>query len=136
VQTVGFQLEYFAPFLPVAVAELVRLIGEADTFEGKRRISHSLNVVIEQAGSRVSLSFISLSLPKFSTQIVPFMAMIVGPLPQLCKQIFMPLAETLTFESGTEAGEQWLFKSSLLVTVTNLVEASTKVICPSGILMV
>lgn len=28
-------------------------MGEADTFESKRRIDHSLNVVIEQAGSRV-----------------------------------------------------------------------------------
>jgi hypothetical protein len=53
-QSVDLKPEYFAPFLPTAVSELIRLLGEADTFESKRRIDHSLNVVIEQAGERVA----------------------------------------------------------------------------------
>ncbi|KAG6833896.1 hypothetical protein H0H87_007907 [Tephrocybe sp. NHM501043] len=71
---------YFAPHLPTVVSELIRMMGEADTFESKRRIDHTLNVVIEQVG-------------------------------QLVSPIRM------------DAGEQWLFKSSLLVTVSKLIES-------------
>jgi hypothetical protein len=58
-QTIDLQIECFTPYLPTAVSELVRLIGEAETFESKRRIDHSLNVVIEQAGARVTVTFIT-----------------------------------------------------------------------------
>lgn len=89
--SVDLNPEYFVPFLPTAVSELIRLLGEVDTFDSKCRVDQSLNVVIEQSRERI----------------VPFMAMIIEPLPQL----------------WTEAGDQWLFKSSLLVTVTKLVES-------------
>ncbi|KAF9464415.1 armadillo-type protein [Collybia nuda] len=86
-----FQPDIFAPFLPTTVSELIQLMGEADTFESKRRVDHSLNVVIEQAGPRIT----------------PFITAITEPLPKL----------------WIEAGDQWLFKSSLLVTVTKLIES-------------
>jgi len=60
-QTLDFKLEYFAPFLPTAVSELISLLGEADTFESKRRIDHSLNVLIEQAGAQVAALHVSLT---------------------------------------------------------------------------
>ncbi|KAG5650759.1 hypothetical protein H0H81_011150 [Sphagnurus paluster] len=46
--TLEFEASFFEPYLPIAVAELIEMMGEADTFESKRRIDHSLNVVIEQ----------------------------------------------------------------------------------------
>jgi hypothetical protein len=53
------------------------------------------------------------------------MAMIVEPLPQLCKPVFgFPRGRQFNTYSGTEAGDQWLFKTSLLITVTKLVEVS------------
>ena len=41
------------PFLSTAVSELLKLLGEADTFESKHRIDQSLNVLIERAEERV-----------------------------------------------------------------------------------
>ncbi|KAF9451646.1 ARM repeat-containing protein [Macrolepiota fuliginosa MF-IS2] len=89
--TVEFSVDYFLPHLPATISELVRLIGEAETFESKRRVDNALNVVIEQTGSQIS----------------PFVPIIVQPLPQL----------------WISAGDDWLFKASLLVTVTKLIEA-------------
>jgi len=54
-QSLDFKPEYFAPFLPIAVSEMIRLLGEADTFESKRRIDHGLNVLIERTGEQVAL---------------------------------------------------------------------------------
>jgi hypothetical protein len=60
-QRINFERECFAPFLPIAVTEMIRLLGEADTFESKHRIDHSLNVLIEQAGEQVAAHHISLT---------------------------------------------------------------------------
>ncbi|KAI6134978.1 ARM repeat-containing protein [Pisolithus croceorrhizus] len=49
VDTVSFDITVFAPFLPAAVTELVRLMHEVDTIEMKRRLAKSLNVIIERA---------------------------------------------------------------------------------------
>ncbi|KAJ3559178.1 hypothetical protein NM688_g492 [Phlebia brevispora] len=65
--TVSFDIEAFAPYLSIAVEELVRLRSEADTMEMKRRVCTSLNVVIERAELRI----------------VPFMNILTQPLPQL-----------------------------------------------------
>ncbi|EKM80164.1 hypothetical protein AGABI1DRAFT_120195 [Agaricus bisporus var. burnettii JB137-S8] len=89
--TVGFAVEYFLPHLPATISQLVHLIGEAESFESKRKIDNALNIVIEQTGQQIS----------------PFVPIIVAPLPQLWET----------------AGDDWLFKSSLLVTVTKLIEA-------------
>ncbi|OBZ76700.1 Importin-11 [Grifola frondosa] len=83
VDSQSFNVDVFAPFLPLAVTELVRLTAEADTLESKRRVSRSLNTVIELAG-----------------------------------------AQHLSLNSGTTAGEDWLFKASLLETVTILIKAA------------
>ncbi|PFH52845.1 hypothetical protein AMATHDRAFT_1887 [Amanita thiersii Skay4041] len=65
IDTIDFDADVFAPFLPSIISELVMLMSEADTMESKRRIDHSLNTVIEQSG------------------VVPFIDMITKPLPQL-----------------------------------------------------
>ncbi|KAI0796611.1 ARM repeat-containing protein [Abortiporus biennis] len=92
VDTIDFDVEIFAPYLPVVVSELIRLTAEADTLESKRRISNSLNAVIERAGLKI----------------VPLMGAIAEPLPQL----------------WLAAGEDWLFKASLLETLTKLIASS------------
>lgn len=67
VDTVSFDITVFAPFLPVAVTELVRLMHEVDTIEMKRRLAKSLNVIIEHADSHI----------------VPHIEMIAGGIPGL-----------------------------------------------------
>lgn len=67
VDTVSFDITVFAPFLPVAVTELVRLMHEVDTIEMKRRLARSLNVIIEHADSHI----------------VPHVEMIAGGIPGL-----------------------------------------------------
>ena len=52
-QSLNFEPDSFAPFLPPVVASLVQLTAEADSLEAKRRITDSLNTVIERAESRV-----------------------------------------------------------------------------------
>ncbi|KAG6821587.1 hypothetical protein H0H93_000096 [Arthromyces matolae] len=89
--TLEFETSCFRPYLPSVVSELIAMMGEADTFESKRRIDNTLNVVIEQVGELI----------------VPFVGVITEPLPQL----------------WMEAGDQWLLKSSLLVTMSKLVES-------------
>ncbi|KAJ7094628.1 armadillo-type protein [Mycena belliarum] len=92
IDTLEFDIGVFAPHLSEIVSELMKLLGEAETLEIKRRIDYTLNTVIEQSGERIS----------------DFVDIITEPLPRL----------------WTGAGEDWLFKGSLLVTVTKLVEAT------------
>ncbi|KAJ7507960.1 armadillo-type protein [Mycena galericulata] len=92
IDTLEFDINVFAPYLPAAVTQLMKLLGEADTLEIKRRIDYTLNAVIEQSGERIS----------------DLVNVIIEPLPVL----------------WAGAGEDWLFKISLLVTVTKLVEAT------------
>ncbi|KIY49344.1 ARM repeat-containing protein [Fistulina hepatica ATCC 64428] len=56
-----------APYLSTVVQELMSLISESDTLEGKRRISLTLNTVIERMQERI----------------VPHMDRITAPIPQL-----------------------------------------------------
>ncbi|KIK67986.1 hypothetical protein GYMLUDRAFT_36796 [Collybiopsis luxurians FD-317 M1] len=91
VDTLEFDSNFFQPFLPQAVDELMNLIGEANTFDSKRKVDDALNVVIDRAGAKI----------------IPLVPLISGPIPAL----------------WTEADDDWLFKSSLLVTMTNLVKA-------------
>ncbi len=53
IQSLNFDGNSFAPFLPPVVTSLVQLTAEADSLEAKRRITDSLNTVIERAESRV-----------------------------------------------------------------------------------
>ncbi|KAI0776057.1 ARM repeat-containing protein [Trametes elegans] len=67
VDSLNFDADVFAPFLPTVVSCLVRLTADADTLEAKRRITDSLNTVIERAEGRI----------------VPLMGMVAEPIPQL-----------------------------------------------------
>ncbi|KAF5390622.1 hypothetical protein D9757_002665 [Collybiopsis confluens] len=110
VDTLEFDSEAFLPFLPQTVAELMSLIGEANTFDSKRKVDDALNVVIDRAGPKVPHpSRKKYSSVDFRLQIIPLVPLISSPIPDLC--------------IGTEADDDWLFKSSLLVTMTNLVKA-------------
>ncbi|KAG6911227.1 hypothetical protein DXG01_003094 [Tephrocybe rancida] len=116
IDTLEFETPSFEPYLPTVVSELIGMMGEADTFESKRRIDHTLNVVIEQVGQLVSPEKLSPILSLTTLKIVPFIATITQPLPQL----------------WTEAGDQWLFKSSLLVTMSKLIESVKAQSTPLG----
>ncbi|KAF8974448.1 armadillo-type protein [Flammula alnicola] len=104
VDAVSFDANTFAPFLATAVPQLIQLMAEADTLESKRKVDQSLNTIIEQSG----------------TLILPFMATITEPIPQL----------------WVTAENDFLFKASLLVTVTKLVEAVKEHSSPLGRLVV
>ena len=52
-QSLQFDANTFEPFLPPVVASLIKLTAEADTLEAKRRITDSLNTVIERVDERV-----------------------------------------------------------------------------------
>ncbi|KAL7282456.1 hypothetical protein ACG7TL_003927 [Trametes sanguinea] len=67
VDSLKFDPDVFAPFLPSVVQSLVQLTADADTLESKRRITDSLNTVIERAEARI----------------VPLMGMVAEPIPQL-----------------------------------------------------
>ncbi|KAH8106154.1 ARM repeat-containing protein [Cristinia sonorae] len=67
VDTTDFDINVLRPYLHPIVRHLVALISEADTLESKRRISNTLNAVIERA----------------ETDIIPLMGIIAEPIPQL-----------------------------------------------------
>ncbi|KZT42903.1 ARM repeat-containing protein [Sistotremastrum suecicum HHB10207 ss-3] len=94
VDAVDFKFDTFAPFLRPVVEGLLQIIEEVDTLQSKRKASDSLNVVITQA----------------KLHIVPFMHLIAQRLPAL----------------WTEADTQgdYLFKASILTTMTQLVNAT------------
>lgn len=98
VDTISFDLNVFAPFLPAIVSELLQMISEAESVETKRRILNTLNTVIERS----------------ETRIVPFLAGIAGPLPQL----------------WIAAGDDWLYKLALLDTLSKLISSSKEESAP------
>ncbi|KAI0677486.1 ARM repeat-containing protein [Trametes maxima] len=67
VDSLKFDADVFAPFLPTVVSALVKLTAEADGLEAKRRITDSLNTVIERTEARI----------------VPLMGVVAAPIPQL-----------------------------------------------------
>jgi hypothetical protein len=58
-QTIEFDLQVFLPFLQAAVLRLVFLSSEVDDINTKRRITKTLNVVVEHAGQHVCQQFIT-----------------------------------------------------------------------------
>ncbi|KAF8528819.1 ARM repeat-containing protein [Hysterangium stoloniferum] len=98
VDTVKFDVDAFAPFIGDFVTQLIQLLAEADTWESKSRLANTLNIVIECVGSRIT----------------PFMEFLVNPLPQLWQ------AST----TEEDAGQSYLFKASLVVMMTRLIEAT------------
>ncbi|KAI5893425.1 ARM repeat-containing protein [Schizophyllum commune H4-8] len=91
VDTLEFDPTVFQPFLPRCIEELLRMLGEAETQEGKNRVAKALNTVIAQCKKNV----------------VPFISMIAQPIPQLWTE--------------SEQSEDASFKATLLETVTSLV---------------
>ncbi|OAX44518.1 ARM repeat-containing protein [Rhizopogon vinicolor AM-OR11-026] len=69
IDTVDFDFDIFAPYLPAVVTEIVKLMAEADTMEVKQRLAKSLNVVIERAGPRITphAQMISTCIPQLWT---------------------------------------------------------------------
>ncbi|KIL00584.1 hypothetical protein PAXRUDRAFT_821482 [Paxillus rubicundulus Ve08.2h10] len=53
VDTVNFDIAVFAPFLPVVITELMKLMSEADTMETKQRLAKTLNAVITRSDGHI-----------------------------------------------------------------------------------
>ena len=47
-----FEPDLFLPYLPSTMEQLVQLSADAESFEGKRRVMNSLNVLIEKMQHR------------------------------------------------------------------------------------
>jgi hypothetical protein len=54
-QRMDCNADIFAPFLPAAVTELVRILGEVEALESKRRVTDSLQAIIERADYKVRI---------------------------------------------------------------------------------
>lgn len=67
-------MDLFIPHLPTTINELVRLIGEVETFESKRRVDNTLNIVIEQTGKQVGPIMLPLSIPNLKREGFAFCA--------------------------------------------------------------
>lgn len=52
-KSMRFNAEVFLPHLSIAISQLIQLSAEADTLETKRRVTQSLNVIIERMGAQV-----------------------------------------------------------------------------------
>lgn len=94
VDSLNFKADGFSPYLAAAITQLIELSSEADTLETKRRITQTINVIIESTEERV----------------IPFVELISNPIPQL-------------WVTASNEGD-YLYKASLLETLTKLVEAS------------
>ncbi|KAF9653383.1 ARM repeat-containing protein [Thelephora ganbajun] len=95
IDTLAFDVTSFEPFIPGIVPQLLGLISELDTLEGKRRVIGCLLAVIEQS----------------QTRIVPLMDGIAQQIPAL-------------WSNAADDGEGLLLKGVLISTVTSLVTAS------------
>ena len=52
--SLNFKADGFSPYLAQEVTQLIELSSEADTLEAKRRVTQTINVIIESTGNRVS----------------------------------------------------------------------------------
>ncbi|KAG5221563.1 ARM repeat-containing protein [Salix suchowensis] len=126
IRTLDFKVEAFTSYLPTAVSELVKLLSEAETADTKRQIAKSLNIVIQQSGTEVFQHAIAAKARPLRRSIgnaygandngPPCFAMLVAP-----STTHRPML--LNILLGTSVGDDWLFKSTLLGTVTNLLGA-------------
>ncbi len=98
-------------------------MGEADTMESKRRIDNTLNSIIEQSGDRVRTPFWSFCMAVIiwtsdSTFHKRYHSAFTAT---MCVAFYLSTIDS-NHHLGTSAGEDWLFKGSLLVTITRLIE--------------
>ena len=119
-------MSYLLPHLATIIGQLVQLIGEAETLESKRRVDTALNAVIEKTGHQVGFTFIWIDFfTRLYTLDITFRVDDCWTPPSsmwVADRIKLSLELDLT-STGSSAGDDWLFKASLLVTVTKLVEA-------------
>ncbi|OCF32339.1 hypothetical protein I316_06007 [Kwoniella heveanensis BCC8398] len=87
-------IDYFIPYLEQTVQELIKLLGETATLDGKRYVNDTIGVVIERVGDKI----------------MPYLPTLAQAVPGLCDA------------SGLEG--EWLFKASLVVLTTKLVSAA------------
>lgn len=52
--TWDFNREAFVPFLPIAIEEIVSLLGEVELADSRMRLNQTLGVVIDRVGPHVS----------------------------------------------------------------------------------
>ncbi|ODN87082.1 hypothetical protein L198_07084 [Cryptococcus wingfieldii CBS 7118] len=88
-------IDYFLPYLEQSVHELVKLLGEASTLDGKKYVNEAIGVVIERVGDKM----------------LPYLPSVAQSIPVLWSS------------AGGLEGE-WLFKASLVVLSTKLVTAA------------
>ncbi|ORX36457.1 armadillo-type protein [Kockovaella imperatae] len=88
-------IAYFIPHLQTTTSELIKVLGECITLDGKRQVNDAIGVVIERTGEKI----------------LPF-------LPDLARSI-----PTLWHGAASLEGE-WLFKASLVVLTQKLVGAA------------
>ncbi|KIR32027.1 hypothetical protein I352_05656 [Cryptococcus deuterogattii MMRL2647] len=88
-------IDYFLPFLEQTVRELIKLLGEASTLDGKRYVNDTIGVVIERVGDKI----------------MPYLPTLAQSVPALWHGAI-----------GLEG--EWLFKASLVVLTTKLVSAA------------
>ncbi|KAJ8523493.1 hypothetical protein ONZ45_g125 [Pleurotus djamor] len=70
VDSLEFRVDSFVPSLPDAVAELLKILGEVEISETKRRIAKTLNIIVQQSG----------------THVTPLAPAIANPIPSLWNQ--------------------------------------------------
>ncbi|WVQ77454.1 hypothetical protein IAR50_007140 [Cryptococcus sp. DSM 104548] len=88
-------IDYFLPYLEQTVHELIKLLGEACTLDGKKYVNEAIGVVIERVGDKM----------------LPYLPSVAQSIPVLWSS------------AGGLEGE-WLFKASLVVLSTKLVTAA------------
>lgn len=89
------EVSYFVPFIQKTVEELIKLLAESATLDGKRYVGDTIGVIIERVEDKI----------------LPFLPTIAGSIPGLWQGA-----------SGLEG--EWLFKASLVVLTTKIVAAA------------
>lgn len=86
-----FNEDVFLPHMPSAIAQLIELTAEADAIETKRKLTDTLNVIVDRMGQKVSVFVMaaqySVSDSSRTLQVVPYMEMVVKPIPERCMYI-------------------------------------------------
>ncbi|WVQ83491.1 hypothetical protein IAT38_005632 [Cryptococcus sp. DSM 104549] len=88
-------IDYFIPYLEQTVQELLKLLGECNTLDGKRHVNDTIGVVIERVGDKI----------------MPYLPTLAQSVPTL-------------WHGATGLEGEWLFKASLVVLTTKLVSAA------------
>ncbi|WOO78855.1 Importin-11 [Vanrija pseudolonga] len=89
------EVSYFVPYIQQTVDELIKLLGEATTLDGKRYVNDTIGVIIERVEDKM----------------MPYLPTLAQAIPGLWHGA-----------SGLEG--EWLFKASLVVLTTKIVAAA------------